>query len=285
MDNPFRKVTDEHPHRLVLRRGDFFYRMLDIEIKPESAGSMSIYIKPPHEHLYNSVKPEGKHTLPKQGPLSVSFDKDVTKGSTYYNPYLSWHGSGKLHANAYSTSDLKKSIFLRDSSAVSLSDIGVRPHILFTLVLPLSEPSYGRTTAPPKEFEGNYIEISNSPYRTNETGRNGTAHIVFDQDSLLGGALILDVMVHNRGSNVGFGVSDLHPYPPNWEVRFVSHPIKINFNDLILPAVTLFPYQLATQEPEDIKTAEPIVFWGRSKNAQADQMFQIMLSENNIRNP
>lgn len=269
MSDNFLEFDGKPLHRVLLRQGNNFANMVDLQLKAERNNGMSVYIKPPFETSYSSIRPKAKLALPSSGEHKVTLKNDVTNGHKYYNPYLSWHGSGKLHANAYSTKDLSKEIFLRDSPAVSLSDIAVPFHILFTLVLPISMNCYGKASLPPNNI--NYYEASLKPYRDNTLDKPGPLHLVIDEDALDGYDVIMDVMVANRGVNFDFTRN--HPYPGR-QVIFVAPPIKIALTNPVLPAVTIFVYQLI-DKGTSTTNAPPMIFWGRSKGAQTDQMFQL----------
>jgi hypothetical protein len=264
----------EFPHRFLFRRGNDFYRFADLQVVSELNDGLSVYLKPPLENLYQSVKPTSKISLEGvSGPLKIDLNNDITKGKPCFNPYASWHGSGKCHINGYNTATLKQEIVLRDSTAVSLADVGVSPHILFTGTFPLNTLSYFKTTPPPDDFDANYIEISEKPYRQNEISKDSPIHYVLDMSGLRTGWLVMDVMVHNRGVEVD--IEKNHPYPHDSEIYFVAQPLKIVPNDSLCPAVTVFFYQPVGEDQEGLLiTKQPSTFWLRSKGAVADQFVQ-----------
>lgn len=264
----------EFPFRFVLRRGDDFYRFIDLQVVSEPNDRLSVYLKPPIGNLYQSRKPVNKHSFAGvSGSQPVTLNNDVTKGQACFNPYATWHGSGKAHINGYSTRNLEQEHVLKDSDAVSLSDIAVSPHILFTGIFPLNTLSHIKTTPPPDDYDGNYVEVSNQPYRQNELGKkNTTAHFVLDMSSLRTGSLVMDIMVHNRGVDVD--IEKNHPYPHDSEMYFVAPPFKITPDNSLCPAVTVFFYQPVGESEGELIQKQPSTIWIRSKGTTGEQFVQ-----------
>lgn len=262
------------PHRFLFRRGNDFYRFIDLQVVSEGDWGLSVYLKPPIGNLYHSRKPTSKVSFnTSKGTLKIDLNNDITKGASCFNPYATWHGSGRCHINGYSTKTLRQESVLKDSEAISLSDIVVPPHIIFTGAFPLNTLSYIKTTPPPDDFEGNYIEIANEPYRSNATDKETTVHYVLDMSTLRSGSLVMDVMIHNRG--VEMDIEKNHPYPDNAEMYFVALPLKIAPNNSLCPAVTVFFYQPINTSPDDLLLEkQPSTIWIRSKGAIADQFVQ-----------
>lgn len=267
--NQFSKSGHQWPNRIALRDNNNWYRVLDLQIKHEQ-NSMSVFIKTPLEGLYVSEKPINKFAMPGSGPLKIDLSRNIFKRKTYFNPYLTWHSSGVVHANAFDSSNLKKDIFIKNSTAISFLDVGISPHIILTAVLPNNFLSYYETKAPPKEFNGNYLEISDDPYLPNRFDEVGPLNIVIDRRCLKPSSIILDVIIHNRNSAID--LEHNHPYPNNSEMFFVHSPIQITPNNDNLPALSLFFYQPIGTTTKIIQK-ESIVFWGRSKGQKEDILF------------
>jgi hypothetical protein len=267
--NQFSKAGHQWPNRIVLRDNNNWYRVLDLQIKHEQ-NSMSVFMKTPLEGLYSSEKPINKFSMPKSGLLNIDLSRNIFKGKTYFNPYLTWHSSGVVHANAFESNNLKKDIFIKNSNAMSLLDIGIFPHIILTAVLPNNFLSYYATTPPPKEFKGNYLEISDDPYLPNKFDDVGPLNIVIDRRCLKSSSIILDVIIHDRNNIIDFEHN--HPYPNNSEILFVHPPIQITPNNENLPALSLFFYQPIGTTIKIIQK-ESIIFWGRSKEQKEDILF------------
>lgn len=261
----------EVPQRFLLRRGNDFYRIADLQIVDEPDDKLSLYLKPPLEHLYKSRKPSGKVGLTAGSIVDVNLNNDITKGASCFNPYASWHSSGKAHINGYSTKSLEREAVLRDSSTTSISEIAVQPHVIFTALFPLSTLSHVKVSPPPPNFDGNYIEVSKQPYRQTVTDKDTPVQYVLDMADLRTGSIIMDVMVHNRG--VEFDIDKNHPYPHNSEMYFVAPPLKIAPNNSLCPAVTIFFYQPIGSSPVTIEK-QPTTVWVRSKGAREDLFFQ-----------
>ncbi|MBH2007449.1 hypothetical protein I8H83_02510 [Candidatus Saccharibacteria bacterium] len=265
----------EFPFRFLLRRGDDFYRFIDLQVVSEPNDRLSVYLKPPLGNLYQSRKPTNKHSFAGvSGSQSLTLNNDVTKGQPIFNPYATWHGSGKAHINGYDTKSLEQEHVLNDSEAISLSNIAVQPHILFTGLFPLNTLSYIKTTPPPDDYDGNYVEVSDKPYRNNELSKKDTtAHFVLDMSSLRAGSLVMDVMVHNRG--VDFDIEKNHPYVADGEMYFVAPPFKIMPDDSLCPAVTVFFYQPVGESDEgQLIEKQPSTIWIRSVGTKAEQFVQ-----------
>lgn len=279
MNSPNNLPVAKNTYSFTLRKGVKYFGMIDVEVSQEPDDKLSIYLKTPGSNTFKSVKPENKYYM-QGGPLHLSLSKDISRGNLYSNPYMSWHNSinqGKIHANAYSSDNLKE-VFLTDSPAYQMSDLGDKTYLLFTSLLPLSTNSYYETFIP-REYTGNYIEVSSNPLRMNKSDADGGLIFAIDNEGLLGKSVLVDVILHNQKLSIGFGENDTNPYPNNWKIKFVSHPIKITFANKKLPAVTLMVYQLATEENEPLTTAEPLVLWARSKNAEKDLLFHIIKSD------
>jgi len=268
--NQFLKPGHQWPHRLVLRNNNDWWRILDLQIKIEQGG-LSVFMKPPVEGLFVSKKPIRKLTLPKSGLVNIQLSNNVLEGKVYFNPYLFWHSSGNIHVNAFNNDKLVKDIFMNDSKAVGLKDIKKSPHIILTAILPINSLSYYPTKAPPLEFNSNYLEISDKPYRQNKIDGAGPINIVLDRSGLKSSSIILDVMVHDRNADVC--LIDNHPYPNNAEMYFVHLPIKITPDNINLPVISLFFYQPINTTTMVIQK-KPITFWGRSKEQKKDIVFQ-----------
>lgn len=265
----------EFPHRFLFRRGKKYYRFIDLQVISEPNDGLSVYLKPPIEHLFQSRKPTNKLSFQGvSGSVNINFNNDITKGSACFNPYASWHGSGKSHINGYSSKNLQREVVLKDSEAVSLSDVVVPPHIIFTAMFPVDGLSHYETSPPPPEFEGNYVEVSNSPARPNETTKkNSTVHYVLDIACLRAGYIVMDVMVHNRGSEVD--IEKNHPYPHNGEMYFVAPPLKIAPDNSLCPAVTVFFYQPVGDDKDNLVIQKkPSTLWLRSKGTKEEQFIQ-----------
>jgi hypothetical protein len=262
----------EFPHRFLLRRGNNFYRMVDLQILDEPGGRLSVYLKPPIGHLYQSRKPTNKLSFQTGGLIEINLNNDVTKGVACFNPYASWHSSGKAHINGYSTKKLERETVLNDSEAISISDTAVPPHIIFTGAFPLNGLSHVKTSPPPDDFDGNYIEISSKPHRKTDISKDSTVHYVLDMAELRPGSIVMDVMVHNRGVEVD--IEKNHPYPHNGEMYFVAPPLKIAPNNSLSPAVSVFFYQPVNDNVGITIEKQPSTIWVRSKGARADQFFQ-----------
>jgi hypothetical protein len=234
-----------------------------------------VYLKPPLGNLYQSRKPISKHSfISVSGSQQVTLNNDVSKGNATFNPYATWHGSGKAHINGYNSQSLEQEHVLKDSKTVSLSEVAISPHILFTGIFPLNTRSYIKTTPPPDDYDGNYIEVSDNPFRQNEVGKtNTTAHLVLDLAILRQGSVVMDVMVHNRG--VDFDIERNHPYPQNSEMYFVAPPLKIMPYNSLCPAVTVFFYQPVDDEDKKQPVEkQPSTIWIRSKGASEEQFIQ-----------
>lgn len=260
------------PHRFLLRRGDAFYRIVDLQILDEPGDRLSLHIKPPLEHLYKSRKPTNKLAFKVGGLVNINLNNDITKGTSCFNPYASWHSSGKSHINGYSTKNLEREVVLNDSDAVSISDIAVPPHIIFTAAFPINGLSHVKVSPPPDDFDGNYIEVSNKPYHPNVTNKDTPVHYVIDMADMKPGSIVMDVMVHNRG--VEMDIEKNHPYPHDSEMFFVAPPLKIAPNNSLCPAVTVFFYQPVNNNGQITIEKQPTTVWVRSRGAKADQFFQ-----------
>lgn len=262
----------EFPHRFLLRRGNNFYRMVDLQVLDEPGGRLSVYLKPPIGCLYRSRKPTNKLSFQTGGLIDINLNNDVTKGAACFNPYASWHSSGKAHINGYSKNKFERETVLNDSEAISISDIAVPPHIIFTGVFPLNGLSHAETSPPPDDFDGNYIEISSKPHRKTDISKDSTVHYVLDMAELRPGSIVMDVMVHNRAVDVD--IEKNHPYPHDSEMYFVAPPLKIASNNSLSPAVSVFFYQPVNNNVGITIEKQPSTIWVRSKGAQADQFFQ-----------
>jgi len=157
VSDQFYKTNHVWPHRILLRDQKNWFRVLDVQTKVEKNHSISVYVKPPFEGLYIAEKPSHKLSLPKDGFVDIKLPIS-TNGTSTLNPYLSWHSSGKLHANGFSDINLKKEVFLKDSEAIKLEDLSTSPHIILSAVMPVNSLSYYPTTPPPSNFEGNYFK-------------------------------------------------------------------------------------------------------------------------------
>ncbi len=279
LDTPvsnFFKKSHAWPNRFLLRDGSDWFRIIDLQILT-SINEISVYLKPPIDGLFSSHEPSGKISLPPKGFKDISISNktpsDVFNGNVFFNPYLSWHSSGIIHANAYKTKDISKSIFLSDSEAISTKDRLDSPHIIMTAVLPICTLSYFRTQAPPSNFSGNYFEVSDKPYLETDLKKDGPVSIVLDRNGLKMRAIVMDIMVHDQ--SVAIDLDRKHPYPDGAEMYFVNQPITISPNNKSLPAVSIFFYQ-PIKSDDLIIEKKPIIFWGRSKNQFQDIFFQVM---------
>lgn len=268
----FHKPTHEWPHRILLRQGDKYYRLIDIQTSVNTANELSVFLKPPSESLYVGQKPVG--TLKLQPGTNKIELANIRTGDQTFNPYITWHGgNGRLHTNGYAASDLKKEILLRDTQTVSMNDITMRPDIILTALLPVSTLSHPQTSAPPSGFQGKYLEISQAPAIPNNLTGQGEANIVLDYSSLLPGSLVMDVMVHHRALQPT--LQDL-PYLPDMYIRYVAQPLTITTANPSVPAVTVFFYQPDEQSPVEIRK-NPIILMGRTRGDRDNHIVEVEL--------
>lgn len=264
----FLSTKDSIPHRFLLRTKDNFFRMIDLQVVEESNNGFSIYLKPPLDYLYEGNFLEKKVGLFDGLKYKISFN-DNNKVNLLFNPYLSWHGrSGKLHLNAYETRHLKKKRVIKDSAAIDLTNIDKHPRPIFSVVFPINEQSFYRTTPPPKGFSGTYVEVSKNPYMQNQFSGE-YLNYVLDKELLNLSGIVMDVLVHQKGSEFSL---ENHHFPDNTEIISLGPPVTIDLVNQSLPTISVFLYQNVEKTNEYLHKPHYTVLWGRSKD-QKEEMF------------
>ncbi len=254
--------------RVLVRDGNKIASALEFQmvIQPNE---MSLYLKTPAQSLFDTHAEWDKHSMKgKTGMINIAVNGIGDK--QYLNPYLSWHGSGEIHANGYNKKSMTKSILIKKSKAISVNDLGAGIYLVATVVIALDIDSLALTTFPPSDFDGNYYEVSSSPYRMSTMNKGGRLHLVLDKNTLKPGAVVIDVFVHKRSD---IQIDDL-PYGPNLEYLYVDQPLTYSIKDgTQAEKFTLFMYQPVKGANFDTEI-KPISFYGRSIDSSENIVFQ-----------
>lgn len=246
MDQPqdiYYRKSHIKPIRTFLKNTQGEYRpVLDVQIKAElkdlddpvkQTHSLSIYLKPPNNMHF---KLKSKQSVSKDiGNGQIQFELKTIKNSILRNPYISWHGSGEIHANAYhKNKGVKSQRIVNNKEAMSWRDVKMGMDLVLRAVVPISNK--GTSFKPPS---GETIDLL-LPH--SKKSKLIPDNIVLAKKALVTDSVHVDVYIHNRG----FRIKDVNqlPFPDGAEILWLAPPLTFeNLDSPFSPAVTIFYYQ------------------------------------------
>jgi hypothetical protein len=247
------------PIRFYVKSGEFSGVLFDLQMKPELSNlddpvrqqhSLSVYVKPPINVHYQLAT---KDYSVEEGGKNVFNYKliDVDSNEKLYNPYISWHGSGEVHANAYElvNGEFKTKQIVKKKDAVSWRDVKMAYNLIIRAIIPVKTSALEKHVLDPSETL-DFIK-PNIP-------ESAIRNIVFDSTKLVREVVVVDIFVHNRAYE--FHHLDQLPYPNGGEIMWLAPPIKFENNaSVFLPAVTIFAYQPVGVDGEDTNQSSLIL--------------------------
>ena len=238
------------PIRFYVRDGKSVRALFDLQIKSElrhldnplkQEHSLSVYIKPPTNVHYQlatkdySIKDNG-------GGMWQYTLINVDESEILMNPYISWHGSGEIHATAYESISgvWKPKRIVTNRDAPGWRDVRMAYNLILRAIVPIEASPALEDNLDPNVT----LDMVNKVIP-----KNGIKNIVLESAILVRKTVVLDVFIHNRAYN--FSEVGQLPYPNESEMIWLSSPLKFENSDSIFaPAVSLFAYQpVAPDEP------------------------------------
>lgn len=261
------------PYRFYLRQGKDYYGLIDLQIKAElkhiddkdkQEHSLSIYVKPPINVHYKLHSAE--HTVHELGHNKVQFQLQTIEDSELRNPYISWHGSGEIHANAYKSSKSQRTVRIVDNKkAITWRDVVMRYSLVLRAIVPLHEMSHLRV----QPDLGNSLDLS-SGVKVKDIPFTPDS-IVLDNALMQMNTVTIDVFIHNRGYQIR-SAEDL-PYPAGAELIWLGSPLTFQNNESVFaPAVSVLAYQSA-ENSEVSSFSNPLILNGISKDHPYDDIY------------
>ena len=277
------------PLRFFRRYNDELGALIDLQVKTElrdlddpvkQRHSLSIYLKAPINAHYTLHSKDFEIKTISPGKLKLTLI--TLPDSEYVNPYISWHGSGQIHANAYKSHEgiLKSHRIVDNHEAVNWRDV----IMAYTPILRAIVPLEGSPLEKLALGENTVLDLlaSGPVSETSSTIKN----IILNEASLAHKTITIDVFIHNRGLQFK-DISQL-PYTTDSELLWVAPPITlVNDSTPFIPAVTIFIYQ-PLEDSEYGDGIPPLIFNGISKTSpQNDVWIQAKYSsiKNNTLNP
>lgn len=271
-ENIFIQKGHVEPIRFYVKDGESSGALFDLQIKHElrdlddpvkQQHSLSVYIKPPTNAHYQlatkdySVNDKGNNT----------FDYkliDVDKNEILFNPYISWHGSGEVHANAHESVNgkWKTKRIVTKKDAVSWRDVRMTYNLVLRAIIPVN-------AAPLQSLQ---LEPDETLDFVSQNIPNGTVrNIVFDSSKLVRETVVVDVFVHNRAYD--FKDHSQLPYPNNSEMMWLAPPTKFESDaSVFLPAVSIFAFQ-PTGVDGEYKGRPPLIMEGVTLRHPYDEIY------------
>jgi hypothetical protein len=252
-----------------LHKDGRYYALADLQVRVEEDDRLSVYLKPPMGLFYRPKKINDKLNVPHFGVQAVDLGILSQKGYCF-NPYVTWHGSGRTHVNAYNAKDLSLEATLGDIPSPSIFSIRRYPDSVYQVITgmyPLNDRSHARVAPPSPQRR---FEISwGSKNRNNDIDGSSPAYFVIEEDSLKPecGYLIMDILVHGRGNELS--PAGNHPYPGGVPLSAIAPPMKITPKDTRCPAVTVFFYQPIDDEPLADRKLLTTLFAGSNTTSDA----------------
>jgi hypothetical protein len=231
------------PIRFYIKDGNSCGALFDLQIKPELRNlndpirqqhSLSVYVKPPINAHYQLATKD--YTVKDKGNNVFDYKLiDVDPSEVLFNPYISWHGSGEVHANAHESVDgkWKTKRIITKKDAISWRDIKMTYNLILRAIIPIG-------AAPLQDLQ---LETNETlDFISQNTPNGAVKNIVFDSSKLVRKTVVVDVFVHNRAYD--FKDYGQLPYPNNSEMMWLAPPIKFESNESVfLPAVSIFAFQ------------------------------------------
>lgn len=253
MDQPqdiYYRKSHVNPIRTFIKDTQGKYQpVLDVQIKAElrhlddlvkQTHSISIYLKPPSNMRFKLRSKQ--HTSTNIGNGQVNFELKSIKNSILRNPYISWHGSGEIHANAYhKDKGTKSQRIISSKEAITWRDVKMGLDLVLRAVVPIVEE--GGSFKPPA---GQTLDLITAH-------RSGPKpipdNIILAKDGLSTDSVHVDVYIHNRG----FRVNNINQLPfDGAEILWLAPPLIFeNKDSLFAPAVTIFYYQPVNNSIKD----------------------------------
>lgn len=235
------KSSHELPYRFYLKDKDNYYELVDLQIKAElkqlddsvkQQHSLSVYLKPPINQDYRLYSKE--YTLKPLGNNFVEYELITIENSPLMSPYISWHGSGKIHANAYTDKvTLSTEPIVGNVPAIAWRDVGMHYDLILRVVIPVSVLSHYKVK-PDLSKAIDFSKLDNTITAPDS--------IILDKKNFDTDIISIDVFIHNAGYK--FTKPDQLPYPNGAELVWLGAPITfVNKDSVFAPAVTVFAYQ------------------------------------------
>lgn len=275
MDEPqniYYQKNHEQPYRIYLKQGNSYQQVLDLQIKAElqhldnpikQEHSLSVYLKPPVNARYRL---HSRWYKQKQiAPDKLTYEMKTIKRSIFRNPYISWHGSGELHANAYKQgNDTKTHRIIANKPAISWRDVRMKFDLVLRGVIPVDAQSH-LTVAPDLSH---ILDLSNGTKFQIPSILNG---IALDQSKLVTDVVCADIFIHNKGFELK--APENLPYPQDSEIIWLAPPLTFrNKDSLFAPAVSVFFYQPVEDSRREIETS-PLILTGISKKHPTNDIY------------
>jgi len=278
-ENIYYAKNHVEPYRIYLAGKNDTFALIDLQIKAElkdlndpvkQKHSLSIYLKPPINICYRLYSKDYKLTQPSPGLLNYELITEID--SEYRNPYISWHGTGVVHATAFKDGDLKKSErIVDDREAISWRDVVMRPSLVLRATIPVADLSHA-TMLPDKPHSLNIMTD------TGAIERKDINSIILDQTKLVTDSISVDVFVHNRG----YAFKDFNdlPYSNNSEIIWLAPPLMFNNSDSVFaPSVSVFIYQPVNDSQGESERL-PLILTGITKqHPTRDIIIQAMIDK------
>ena len=267
MDQPqdiYYRKSHVKPIRTFVRKAQGEYQpVLDVQIKAElkdlddpvrQTHSLSIYLKPPN-NMHFKLRSK-RYSFSNIGNGQVNFELKTIKNSILRNPYISWHGSGEIHANAYHKyKGVNSQRIVSSKEAMTWRDVKMGMDLVLRAVVPIGEEG-----ASFKLPAGQTLDLLSAQ----STGSKPIPeNIILAEDALSTDSVHIDVYIHNRG----FRVSDINqlPFPPGAEILWLAPPLTFENKDSpFAPAVTIFYYQPVNNSTKD-DGPTPLILIGITK--------------------
>lgn len=242
-ENIFIQKGHVEPIRFYVKDGESSGALFDLQIKPElrdlddavkQQHSLSVYIKPPVNAHYQLATKD--YTVTDRGNNVFDYKLiDVGPNEILFNPYISWHGSGEVHANAHESvnGEWKTKRIVTKKDAISWRDVKMTYNLILRAIIPVN-------AAPLQSLQLNPNETLD--FVSQNIPNGAVKNIVFDSSKLVRETIVVDVFIHNRA--YGFSNQSQLPYPNNSEMMWLAPPIKFeNDASVFLPAVSIFAFQ------------------------------------------
>ena len=275
MNNPkniFYAKGHVEPYRIFLQNKGETFGLIDLQIKAELKNldnpvtqqhSLSIYLKPPINTKYKLHSKD--YILSQSTPGLVSCELITENNSDYFNPYVSWHGSGEIHATAFKNGDSgKPERIVEDRVALAWNEVAMYPSLVLRAVIPVADLSHALLI--PDDKHSIHL-MANHNDQTIDNDLNG---IILDQTKLVTNSIHVDVFIHNKA----YKLSDPNelPYPNNSEIIWLAPPLVFsNSESIFAPAVSIFIYQ-PVNDSEGESERLPLVLTGISKIHPVDDI-------------
>jgi len=261
------------PYRIYLKHEDKYLALADIQIKAElrhledkvrQEHSLSIYLRPPMVSDYQLYSRDYE-TIPLE-PGKIRYKLKYEENSEYYNPYISWHGRGFIHANAFKGKTAKrKEQIVPNKPATAWRDVVMAPQLVLRAIVPVHDIS-SAIVEPDLSRSLDLTDANRVPSQVKRP--NG---FILDKQRLVTDAVMVDIFIHNRAYEIK-NFNDI-PYPNGTEIHLIGPPLKFETSaSIFCPAVSVFVYQPTHNADSEVEQ-QPLILNGISSNHPQDDIY------------